>query len=76
MPSDPEYQALVDELRIGLEEAPLLISLSGTYDVEGDTLVITSATADEEGNEIMETVEFRRTDAASAVVRTTWVARR
>ena len=55
-----------------LEEAPLLISLSGTYAVEGDTLRITSAAVDDEGNETMETVVFRRTDAASAVVQTTW----
>ena len=44
--------------------------LSGSYAIEGDTLLIT--TTDEDGLETVETLEFHRIDAASAVVQTSW----
>ena len=72
LPSDPEYQALVEQLPVLIEQSPLQITLSGTYEIEGDALFITSTTTDEEGEEITETVEFRQTDIPSSVDRTSW----
>ncbi len=72
MASDPEFQALVDELLAEFEESPLPFALTGTYAIEGDTLFITSTTADEEGEETIETLEFHRIAPATAVAPTTW----
>ena len=72
MPADPEFQAFIDEILAEIEESPLGFTLTGTYAIEGDTLFITSTTTDEEGWEATETLEFHRSDAATAAVQTTW----
>ena len=72
-------QALIDEVLAEflaeLDEEPLGLglTLSGTYAIEDDTLFITTTT-DEDGVEIVETVEFQRIDVASAVAPTSWGA--
>ena len=73
--SQEGYQTLSDEFLAEflaeVEEEPLGFALNGTYAIEGDTLALTT-TEEEDGVEIVETVEFHRIDAASAVVQTTW----
>lgn len=64
-PSDPEYQESVEAFYAWFEKDPLLISLSGTYVVEGNALLVSSPSTDDEGNEIMETVEFHRASVFS-----------
>lgn len=70
--NEEDFQALYKEMLAEMELEFVGELLSGTYAIEGDTLFITATTVDEDGLETVETMEFHRIDAASAVVQTTW----
>ena len=69
---EEEHQEFLAQLDAGLQINPLglLLSLTGTYAIDGDTLFITNNDVDELEPE---TAEFHRVDdIASAITQTTW----
>ena len=70
--SEEDFQALYEEMlaeMVAVEDEVVGELLTGTYAIEGDTMLITITDEDGVGTSVQ---EFHRIDAASAVVQTTW----